>query len=185
MAKKSDKVVEDGVDTDTVEAPGDVQVAQIAHSRQVIANRIKSGDARPTLMQVPLKKQPEPMTTRWANTSISGRAYELAEQKGWIPVRYGELANPGNGEFKRTPEGLVCRGVGGHQVLYKIPSGLYKEIAVAKGRRERERLGSQKAMASGAAEAAGTAGNHRAAERIATLGVEKFNATRTFEEQAD
>lgn len=169
---------------DTVSLPkakkADIRVSEVSRAREIARKRIESGDVRPTQTQVPLKKQEEPMTTRWANTSISGRAYDLVDHKGWVAVRYEELRNPGNGEFKQTPDGLVSRGANGHQILYKIPSAVYKEIAFAKARREHSRLGSKQKMSQGAAEAAATKSD-KAATAVENFGIDQFEASRSFE----
>ena len=181
MARK--QAVTKDVDTVTldVQSTNEIEVSQVERSREIARKRIQTGDTRRVAMQVPLRAQGEPHTTRWANTSISGRAYDLMDRLGWIPVKYSELRNPGNGEFQQTPDGHVSRGAGAHQVLYKIPTGVYKEIQRAKSEREKKRLGSRRQMTDGAAEAAGTAGHDRAAERIAKIGVETFEPTRSFE----
>jgi hypothetical protein len=172
VAGDSSRVVVPGVAADEVE------LAQLDRSRQIALKRIKEGDQRPTMTQVPLKNQPVPMRTRFANTSISGRAYDLSENKGWIPVKFDELANPGNGEFKRTAEGAVSRGAGAHDILFKMPEAQFQKIQQAKAKRINDQIGSPKKMRDSAAEQAGTEGHDAAAERIAKLSVDQFKVGR-------
>ena len=164
--------------TDAVlEIPGaDVTVGDLSQAHNIVRKRIESGDSRAVQMQVPLRKQAEPMRTRWANTSITGRAYELSNQKGWVPVRYDELQNPGAGEFQRSPDGLVSRGTNGHQVLYKIPESWYKEVTAAKASRLNKQLGSRSQMSAGAANAMQV---NQADNDVARVGVETFDVSKS------
>lgn len=179
-AKAAAKAKNSGEPDRIVIPDGKVRIAELDRSREIARKRIETGDTRPTVTQVPLKKQPEPMTTRWGNTAINGRAHDLSENKGWIPVRFEELQSPNSGEFKATAEGGVARGANQHQVLYKIPSAVYKEIARSKANRLNRSLKSKKTMGQGAAEAAGTAGHDRAAERIGKIGIDKFESSKSL-----
>lgn len=173
---KAEKAVKT-VAEDTVTVPGtldDVRIAEQTRANEIARKRVEQGDQRSVQQNVPLRNQLEPMTTRWANTSISGRAYELVE-KGWLAVRYDELVNPGHGEFGKSPDGLVTRGAGGHLVLYKMPTAVYREIESAKSARERRRLASRQQMSAGAANASG---HDQAGSAIARIGIEEFNVSR-------
>jgi len=113
--------------TAPIQIPDD-QVPQFS----VVERRIKYGDASVLGSGSPLElvNQPEPMTLRWGNMLLGeGRNHYLQSFKGWVPVRMAELANSLDmGLLTESPEGFVTRGEKGHEVLYKMPTRLYRQV---------------------------------------------------------
>lgn len=101
----------------------------------IVERRIKYGDAAALAgPSIALINQPEPMTLYWGNNNREGRHFQLTKRKGWVPVQITELANAMDvgGDIQASPDGIVTRGEKGREVLYKMPTRLFKLVAKRK-----------------------------------------------------
>lgn len=175
------------------EAPMEIPDADVP-TFNVVERRIKYGDAvaqsGPTLELI---GQAEPMTLYWGNTGREGRHFQLTKRKGWVPVKMSELRNRLDigGEIVESPEGIVARGEKGREVLYKMPTRLYRALGQRKAddnlRRSRSaarlKQGSQDAMARDAEslDASGRERLLRGADRMNRMTVDLTESTEAVE----
>lgn len=66
---------------------------------------------------------------RWINTSVPGRWATVVHQRGYIPVRVEEIADPRSViGLHRSPEGYAVRGDRGQEVLVRMPLEFFERI---------------------------------------------------------
>lgn len=115
----------------------------------VIEKRIKAGGKLQPMnvAEVPLTNQPEPMATRWINTEITGRFWQVTESEGggWTPVRPDEVLGGVGGDL-RAHDGQVVRGEKGKEVLVKMPKRLYELIQREKAQTLERQMRSEKGL---------------------------------------
>lgn len=97
-------------------------------------------------------------TTYIANGGRSdGRLYEMKAAKGWEPVRVTDVAVPPEQlGFKASPEGYLCRGEKGQEVVFKMRTADYQRLQAAKTAKNLQTIGSSAKTKAAIANAAGT-----------------------------
>lgn len=171
------KKQEAGTDATATPAIPHIEVRERAMSAQdIIERRLALGDrAVITTANVVLKPQNEPMTTRWINTAITGRFYQVTSQMGWTPVPYDQVENAKQtADLKPSEEGYACRGEKGSEVLVMMPSRYYQAIQAKKASDERADMRSAKLLRERTQDSLAKDGLNREADRFGKLHVDEY-----------
>lgn len=92
----------------------------------------------------------------WINRDKYPDAIPQAKEKGWRPVRMEQIKDKDQlGEHGESPDGFVCRGERGNEVLMCMPREYVKRVALAKTRENNRRMGNPHAQRAQAIEAFG------------------------------
>lgn len=148
-------------------------------AQEIIERRLALGDAAVlTSAKVTLKPQNEPMETRWINTHIAGRFYQVTAQMGWTPVPYDQVENAKQtADLKKSEEGYACRGEKGAEVLVMMPARYYTAIQAKKAADERGRMRSAKMLKEITQNQLGNEGQHRVADRLGKMTLDAYSET--------
>lgn len=95
------------------------------------------------------------------------RLWELVNVKGWVPVTVDDLAcKPEDFGFTVTPDGHLCTGPKGLEVVFKMPKADYAKLVRAKTEANLKSIGSSAKVKADLANAAATQFGPEAGEFI-------------------
>lgn len=98
----------------------------------VFERRLQNPFGEPT---APIDFKEPNRRARWFNGAIVTDKIWRAKNKGWVPVRQDDLADPDQiGGFVLNPAGEITRGERGQEVLMWMPADEYEQIQWAKTR---------------------------------------------------
>lgn len=104
----------------------------------------------------PIDLKDRALVPRWFNAAIVADKIWRAKQKGWLPVRAGEVVDPDQvGGFTVSPDGFVTRGDRGQEVLMCMKRDDFEQIMQAKTKWNNRNMGNPHGQLQELAQAAG------------------------------
>lgn len=103
----------------------------------------------------PIRLKNKVMFPRWFNSAQQHDRFYIAAEGGWLGVKPDDVVDKKqiNG-YGRSPEGYVCRGPRGEEVLMCIEKSFWDRLQLAKTRKNLEMMRDQQGEQSRALEAA-------------------------------
>lgn len=125
-------------------------------------------------------KNPQ-MFPRWFNSSLQHDRFYIAAESGWMGVKKDDVLDKRqiNG-MGTSPEGYVCRGARGEEVLMMIEKTFWDRLQLAKTKRNLDEMRDSKGEQSRALEAASKALGSQAAEQMEAVS-RTMNVTDNYE----
>ena len=121
------------------------------------------------------------MFPRWFNNATQHDRFYLAGENGWLGVTPDDVLDKKQiSGYSRSPEGYVCRGARGEEVLMKIERDFWNRLQLAKTRKNLDMMRDSSGEQSRALEAASRQLGPRVAEQMEAV-TRTMNVTDNYE----